>query len=226
MDKQQMWNLTIGYEPAQHRKHFRYVFHLHWVAMVCTKDGEAEAFQELRSVLDFFQRIEDQGWYIVWTVHSVIDPSCTPEHHQLQIDLLQTLADRADVIHLLCAHTIPLTSTLINPDHDQRHDQRHETDINIVNLCFAAPYYVIPPEKVITVPQGSYVGLYSDVNLTQPLARRTLSLHTPFASDNDDLVLLYIGSIKRHRGLAQLVQAFNAVTSGTLPIVLCPDFLA
>lgn len=185
MNKQQMWNLTIGYEPAQHRKHFRYVFHLHWVAMVCTKDGEAEAFQELRSVLDFFQRIEDQGWYIVWTVHSVIDPSCTPEHHQLQIELLQTLADRADVIHLLCAHTIPLT----------------------------APYYVIPPEKVITVPQGSYVGLYSDVNLTQPLARRTLSLHTPFASDNDDLVLLYIGSVKRHRGLAQLVQAFNAVTS-------------
>jgi hypothetical protein len=124
MDKQQMWNLTIGYEPAQHRKHFRYVFHLHWVAMVCTKDGEAEAFQELRSVLDFFQRIEDQGWYIVWTVHSVIDPSCTPEHHQLQIDLLQTLADRADVIHLLCAHTIPLTGTLINPDHDTTNDMK------------------------------------------------------------------------------------------------------
>lgn len=122
----------------------------------------------------------------MWTVHNVLDPSCTAEHHPLQIQLLQNLTQLADVIHLFCPQTLEL----------------------------AAPYYHIPSEKVITVPQGSFVGLYSDVNLTQLLARRTLALHTPFVSDADDLVLLYIGSIKRHKGLAELVQAFNAVNAG------------
>lgn len=68
----------------------------------------------------------------------------------------------------------------------------------------ASLYLNVSPDKFRIVPEGSYVGYYPNIVTTQE-ARERLGI------DQSAFVLLYFGSIRQYKGVAELVDAFKLV---------------
>lgn len=120
--------------------------HVHWTAPVLQRAGSD---REARALLaSFEQRLETfkgAGGRIAWTVHNVLPHE--RRYEELEAAVCRSLAERADLIHVLCARTPELTE----------------------------PHYTLPPEKVRVIPHPSYLGIYP-AHLSRAQARFELGL--------------------------------------------------
>lgn len=124
------------------------VVHLGWTAPItqvhgCVSDAMRAVAQAERELTKFRER----GGRIVWTVHNVL-----PHERNVlipELALCQAFADLADVVHIMSAATVPLTS----------------------------PYYRIDESKCVHIPHPSYLSAYPDPP-TREQARTDLGIDT------------------------------------------------
>jgi glycosyltransferase involved in cell wall biosynthesis len=114
-----------------------FLFHLHWTnPILADAPDEATAKDRVGVFLSTLEDLRARGVKIVWTVHNVLPhESVFPE---LEAALCQGVADRADLIHVMCEET----------------------------PGFVASQYRLPADRVRVVPHGSYVDVYP--NLISP----------------------------------------------------------
>lgn len=74
----------------------------------------------------------------------------------------------------------------------------------------AAEWFRIPPGKAAHIPHPNYMGSYPDI-VSRDQARWDLDLHP------DEIVYAFVGAIKPYKGLAQFLDAFDAVASDGRP---------
>ncbi len=120
-------------EPVGHRGEHR-VLHLHWTAPLlnpCPSDRSAR--QRLRAILDGLDEHRRRGGQLIWTVHNLL-PHESP-YPVLEAELRQGIADRADIVHVMCPETVDL----------------------------AAPHYRLRPDTIRLIEHGSYVAAYPNV---------------------------------------------------------------
>jgi len=107
------------------------VLHLHWTQLICQRE---ETEQSARERLGMFKialsEYKGRGGRMVWTVHNALPHELT--YRELELELLQHVADEADVVHVMD----PSTPALV------------------------AEHYVLPPESLLHIPHPSYHGLY------------------------------------------------------------------
>lgn len=123
-----------------------YVLHVHWaevVAQVVVDPDESAA--RLKAFKELLLDVRGRGGHVVWTVHNVLPHDV--RHRDVELELLQFLAEQAELVHVLGDATVGLTR----------------------------PHYEIRPETVEVVPHSSYVGVYPDV-ISRDVARRRLGL--------------------------------------------------
>lgn len=129
------------------------VLHVHWTAPIL---GPGIAQSEARGLgakfLKTVDSLKGSGARLVWTVHNVMPHECRfPDE---EAAFRQQLADRADLIHVMCDQTAELVSA----------------------------YYTLAAEKIVVVPHPSYIDVYPNV-VDQDRARAELGLkpeHTVF----------------------------------------------
>jgi glycosyltransferase involved in cell wall biosynthesis len=72
-----------------------------------------------------------------------------------------------------------------------------------------APWFRIPPEKILQVPHPSYIGAYEDW-ISREQARHELRLGP------DEIVHVVLGAIRPYKGLTELLDAWDVIaTDGT-----------
>jgi glycosyltransferase involved in cell wall biosynthesis len=123
-----------------------YVLHVHWaevVAQVVVDPNESAA--RLKAFKELLLDVRERGGHVVWTVHNVLPHDV--RHRDVELELLQFLAEQAELVHVMGDATVELTR----------------------------PHYEIRPETVEVVPHSSYVGVYPDV-ISRDVARRRLGL--------------------------------------------------
>ena len=109
------------------------IFHLHWTTPIMTyASTEAEAMVRVDSALRAIDTFKEGGGRFVWTIHNVL-PHDTP-YEDLEAHLCQELANRADLIHLMCDATLDEVGTL----------------------------YRLPEARTVTIAHSSYLGVYPD----------------------------------------------------------------
>ena len=122
------------------------VFHIHWTAPIlgpATSGVEATArVRQALAGLDAFRR---GGGRLIWTVHNALPHEC--RHQAQEVELRQGLADRADVVHVMCASTAEAVSSL----------------------------YSLPADRTVVIPHSSFLGVYGDA-LDRATARRYLGV--------------------------------------------------
>ena len=107
------------------------VLHLHWMSHViggAVSDQDAKIRME--DFLEQYQRLQDQGYKIMWTVHNIIPHNSV--RMDLECELRQRMADIVDIIHVMNRQTVDAVSD----------------------------YFVFDEKKVIYQPHPSYVGAY------------------------------------------------------------------
>ena len=156
--KQQITAIPFEDPAALHGSHLanlggRLVIHVHWTAPILgpgMTPGEARDLGKkfLRDV----EALQARGARLVWTVHNVMPHECRfPDE---EAAFRQELADRADVIHVMCERTAE----------------------------FVSAYYTLPPEKMRVVAHPAYIDVYPNI-YDQARARAELGLkpeHTVF----------------------------------------------
>lgn len=121
------------------------VFHVHWTAPVLgPASDEPDARSRAGAFLEGLDMVREQGGRVVWTVHNAMPHECA--YPDVERELRQGIADRADRIHVMCAATTEVTDG-----------------------------YELPAAKVEVIAHGSYVDVYPDV-VTDVVARRELGL--------------------------------------------------
>jgi len=149
------------------------ILHLHWVNRVLAgADGRADIERRLDAAIAALDAAAHAGWSIAWTVHNIL-PHDSPFHAD-EARLRQAIADRAGMIHVMAGSTVEL----------------------------AAPWYRIPPEKVIHVPLPSFRGTYPDI-VDRSTARFVLGL------PGDARVVSLVGGLRPYKGLELLLDAFE-----------------
>ena len=110
------------------------VLHIHWTApIIAPATDSTGAFTRLNKFLDQLDRAKERGVRIMWTIHNVMPhESRFPD---LERVLRQELADKADMVHILCDRTL-----------EEIGDQ-----------------FLVPESKIRLVRHGSYVGVYPDL---------------------------------------------------------------
>ena len=127
------------------------VMHLNWTAPILgpgrTDAARRERYHTFLSGLD---QLRAAGVPTIWTIHNVLPHECADP--ALEAQLRQEIADRVDVIHVMCEAT--------------------------VDSC--APHYQLPRSRVRVIPHPSYIDFYP--NLTdRSLARDELRIdHNAF----------------------------------------------
>lgn len=118
--------------------------HIHWTAPILNPaKNPTEALTRLKRFSDRLAEVKDRGVRIMWTVHNVMPhESRFPD---LERVLRQEIADRADLVHVMCDRTL-----------EEIGDR-----------------YAIPEGKVRLVGHGSYVGVYPDL-VAPDVARESL----------------------------------------------------
>jgi glycosyltransferase involved in cell wall biosynthesis len=129
------------------------VVHVHWTAPILGPGlTPKEARQHGRKFLSTVAALQERGARLVWTVHNVLPHECRfPDE---EAAFRQELANRADLIHVMCERTTELVST----------------------------HYTLPRNKILVVPHPGYVDVYPNI-LDQDRARAELGLkpeHTVF----------------------------------------------
>jgi len=136
-------NFTAVIKAAQHR---RTVFHLNWTAPIL--GGAADEHDRLVRHRRFVEAIDEMhaaGIPTIWTVHNVLPHECADP--DLEARLRQEIADRVDVIHVMCGETVP--------------------------AC--AEWFEIPRSKVRVIPHPSYIDVYPNL-VDRPTARHELGI--------------------------------------------------
>lgn len=166
---------TIAELTDLQRRGLETVLHLHWLHLVL-RDARSSAAAEhaIAAFLDLLDQYREAGGRIVWTVHNILPHEAREEAHEAR--LAAEVARRADVIHVLAKAT---------PSQ-------------------VAPYFQLPPERLLHVPHPSYAGVYPD-QVSPAEARHRLGLAT------DDVVYLVIGAIRAYKGLSELLDAWTAL---------------
>lgn len=126
--------------------HRREVFHLNWTAPVLGPSlDEAVRSRRHRRFLDGLDELHDRGVTLVWTVHNVLPHECADP--LLEAQLRQEIADRVDLIHVMCE--------------------------DAVGAC--SGYYEIPEDKVRVLPHPSFIDVYPNL-VDRETARSELGL--------------------------------------------------
>ena len=154
---------------------FSTVLHLHWLNLVLADSRSAkEARKDREAFLARLDRYRDAGGRLAWTVHNILPHAARFEDEEARLSA--DIAERCDVIHTMAAAT---------PD-------------------IVAPWFTLPPDKILQVPHPSYIGAYED-RISREQARHELGL-TP-----DEIVHVVLGAIRPYKGLAELLDAWDAI---------------
>jgi glycosyltransferase involved in cell wall biosynthesis len=122
------------------------VFHIHWTAPILgPATSGVDATARVRQVLAGLDAFREGGGRLIWTVHNALPHEC--RHRAQEIELRQGLADRADVVHVMCDATVAAVSSL----------------------------YSLPAERTVVIPHSSFLGVYGDA-LDRASARRYLGV--------------------------------------------------
>lgn len=109
-------------------------FHLNWTAPILgPAKTEAARLARPRHFLGMLDSLREAGVPTVWTVHNVMPHECADPEAELR--LRQEIADRVDLIHVMCEQTVAET----------------------------ARYYELPAGKVRVVPHPSYIDVYPNL---------------------------------------------------------------
>jgi glycosyltransferase involved in cell wall biosynthesis len=154
------------------------VLHVHWTNQVLAHvESPAEAGRARASFLRLLDGVADAGGRIVWTVHNIVPHGTRFEDDEIR---LQTaILERCDIVHVMAERTA---------EH-------------------VAPWFRIPPEKILHVPHPSYAGAYEDF-VSREQARHELGLLP------DELVFVVAGMIRPYKGLTDLLDAWDALDDG------------
>lgn len=148
------------------------LLHLHWLAGVTKGSAtEAEARQAGAAFLARLDELIAASGRIAWTVHNVLPHGTRFE--AAETELREGVAARAAVVHVMARDT----PTIV------------------------APWFTIPPERLLHVPHPSYIGAYEDY-VSREQARHDLELAP------DELVYAAVGSIQPYKGLTELLDAW------------------
>ncbi len=124
----------------------RLVYHLHWTAPILgPAKSEREAEKKRIEFLSSLDALRAKGATFVWTIHNVLPHEC--RFPEIESALRQGLADRADMIHVMCEASIELVSA----------------------------HFTLPRGKVKVIPHPSYIDVYPNI-LDQERARAELGL--------------------------------------------------
>jgi glycosyltransferase involved in cell wall biosynthesis len=149
------------------------VLNLHWTSPVLARVRDTDtAVRRVAQLAELLTGFKDAGGRLVWTVHNVLPHDAV--HVEQEQQVCRLVADHADLVHVLCAETLPAV----------------------------APYYPLDPEKVVTIPHSSYVGVYPQ-RISRRRARRRLGL------GRDDRVLATLGQIRPYKGIDRLLDALD-----------------
>ncbi len=151
------------------------VLHLHWLARVLRDvASEVEGRERIDTFLGAIDAFRARGGRVVWTVHNILPHDS--RFPALDLELRRAVVERADVVHVLSAGTVEA----------------------------AAPWYELPPGKVLHVPHPSYRGAYPPFG-TDAKARAS------YGFGPGDLVFGLVGNLRPYKGLDQLLEAFTSV---------------
>jgi glycosyltransferase involved in cell wall biosynthesis len=122
------------------------MFHLNWTAPILGASNDlATVSRRHRHFLEGLDELHDRGAALVWTVHNVLPHECADP--LLEAQLRQEIADRVDVIHVMCEETAAACSG----------------------------YYELPESKVRVLPHPSYIDVYPNL-IDRETARYELDL--------------------------------------------------
>lgn len=187
------------------------VVHLHWTTPILQQAKTAgDASRRLAQMESLIRRLGTRGVRLVWTVHNRLPHELA--FRDLEVRLMQLIADSADAIHIMAPHT---------PD----------ALADIVHLS---------PQRIRVIAHPSYEGVY-DSSLTRGEARDAFELaeqdravlflgqirpykgvdalvsaaHAASESRGDDLVLMLGGAVKeitRDEFAASIPSSLRAIT--------------
>jgi glycosyltransferase involved in cell wall biosynthesis len=147
------------------------LLNLHWTTPVLRGASDAgEAERRVGRLGELLDGFTAAGGRLVWTVHNVLPHDAV--YPEAEVEVCRLVAEHADLVHVLSEETLPAV----------------------------APYYRLDPERVVTIPHSSYVGVYPQ-RIGRPRARRRLGLGA------HDRVLATLGLIRPYKGIDRLLDA-------------------
>lgn len=160
---------------------FSTVLHLHWLNLVLAQSGSAkEAGKDRLAFLARVDRYLDAGGRLAWTVHNILPHGTRFEDEEARLSM--DVIERCDVVHTMAAATPEIV----------------------------APWFRIPPEKILQVPHASYLGAYED-RIGREQARHELGLWP------GEVVHVVLGAIRPYKGLTELLDAWDVVSADGVP---------
>ena len=136
-------DFTGTIRAAQHRPT---VFHLNWTAPILGAAAtDHDRLVRHRRFIEALDEMHEKGIPLIWTIHNVLPHECADR--DLEARLRQEIADRVDVVHVMCAGT--------------------------VEAC--ADRFEIPQSKVTVIPHPSYIDVYPNL-IDRATARTELGL--------------------------------------------------
>ena len=160
----------LSWLDAAQRRGDALALHVNWTAPVSQVGSIAEASDRVGRVVSTLDALSRAGVAVIWTVHNVLPHDA--EHLVPELALCRELADKSDLI------TVP----------------------NPATPTAVRPWYSLPQEKVVELPQPSYIGLYPD-EVSRAGARERLGL------DPSERVLLLFGTLRPYKGIEEAVAA-------------------
>jgi glycosyltransferase involved in cell wall biosynthesis len=185
---QQSWKSGIGTVPILRdetfpeltelaRLGFSTLLHLHWLNLVLVNARSAkEAGKDRRAFLDRLDRMRDAGGRIAWTVHNILPHAARFEDEEARLSA--DIVERSAVVHTMATRTPEIV----------------------------APWFTIPPEKILQVPHPSYLRAYED-RIGRDQARHELGLWP------GEIVHVVLGAIRPYKGLYELLDAWDAISA-------------
>jgi len=154
---------------------FSTALHLHWLNLVLADSRSVkEAHRDRLSFLGRLDRYREAGGRLVWTVHNILPHATRFEDEEARLSA--DVAERCDVIHTMAVATPEIV----------------------------APWFRIPPEKILQIPHPSYIGAYED-RISREQARHELGLAP------DEKVHVVLGAIRPYKGLSELLNAWDTI---------------
>lgn len=181
------------------------VFHLNWTAPILGGGRDAtERRSRYRSFLEALDGLQERGVPLIWTVHNVLPHEC--EDPGLEAELRQELADRADVVHVMCEETVRACAGRFEIPESKLRVLPHPSYIdvypNLVDRDTARYELGLSPDDFLYLCFGK-IRPYKGVDLLLNAFDR-LSRHVPNAK------LLLVGELGRFEDVDEIVQRAGA----------------
>lgn len=161
------------------------ILHLHWPELLYASPSFVRSIRLLAAVLAGLVLAKRNGSKIVYTVHN-LNP------HEQRFPSLHRMVNAilfmlADALHV--------------------HDEQAEQDVARV-YSHVMEWRGKRGRRLYVVPHGSYIGAYPN-DCTKEEARAKLGL------DAQAFVYLFLGQIRRYKGIEDLIAAFSQLGNGT-----------